>query len=1083
MVVKITYKTIESGVQSTRPYDISNSTDIHAKLLKYNNSGTCIYEHEIEAKKNQEYNNYLLIEVNETLETGSYGLEVTGVDEFGKIWRFKLKPGELFQIVDSTSASSYEDGAYVNFDAEIGVIGINTPVGETKRYTDQQISALHEQVNEEAMSYANSALEQAITYTDTQISSVYNDINNINSYIGTLDDRLTDVEGALANHSSYIDTLQQDLEQLSHTVSSNETDIESKHSILDNQVQQINSRLSIAEQAITTNETDIEQKHTQLTNTVTQLTNTVNANETDIESKVAAINSRIDDVQSGAAPLDALDNYYTKAQTRAWVGEQLSDYYTASATNDLLNTTNEVISEALNEFNDTLDNFNTKVNNYRDATTAVSNGLNQVSGRLTEIENNYVDSSDLANYATTSDLQDAIDDLVGGAPAALDTLKELADQLQNDGSAISSITNTLATKANSADLATVATTGDYDDLNNKPTLPTKTSDLTNDSGFLTQHQDISGKANKADLATVATTGNYADLIGKPTIPTKTSQLTNDAGFLTQHQDISGKANSADLATVATSGSYNDLSDKPTIPTKTSDLTNDLYFVKGVDLQAEYPTRSQVNAQLSDVAETVAEAMTEFDSRLDVMEAKTIPTKTSDLTNDSGFLTQHQTLKTVNNQSLIGTGNITISGGASSYNDLTDKPTIPTKTSDLTNDSGFLTQHQDISGKANTADLATVATSGSYNDLVNKPTIPTKTSDLTNDTDYISSSNLATVATSGSYKDLTNKPTIPTVPGDNVPKNCTITATYAYVTSQSKYGAKIIIEVLNLRNNYINDTTYNEPIDINTSFNTSLSSYCSYYENKNVYLWVRYSNSNAQTSISDDTGWLKLKEQTSDFVVYLGELFFVGNANEFEILATYQSSSPTPVIPKKRIGYCHYINAHKFLTSHQKLKTINNESIVGSGNIDIDYTDEFEVVSEALGNLAERIDVGKKVKRPAVYYTQEQCNLYNQNLEGGILIGSELTAEQATAVNTALETTYSEGDTILDTDANNYNATLTGAKTTSDIYEEAKIVDKTVKEYVDENTANAVTSTTTGLKIEIVNALPATTDPNTLYIIK
>ena len=50
------------------------------------------------------------------------------------------------------------------------------------------------------------------------------------------------------------------------------------------------------------------------------------------------------------------------------------------------------------------------------------------------------------------------------------------------------------------------------------------------------------------------------------IPTKVSQLTNDSGYLTQHQDISGKANIADLAAVATSGSYNDLSNKPTIPT-------------------------------------------------------------------------------------------------------------------------------------------------------------------------------------------------------------------------------------------------------------------------------------------------------------------------------------------------------------------------------------------------------------------------------------------------------------------------------------------------------------------------------------
>ena len=60
--------------------------------------------------------------------------------------------------------------------------------------------------------------------------------------------------------------------------------------------------------------------------------------------------------------------------------------------------------------------------------------------------------------------------------------------------------------------------GDYNDLTNKPTIPTKTSQLTNNSGFitsipdeyvteteldnkgyLTQHQDISGKADKSTL--------------------------------------------------------------------------------------------------------------------------------------------------------------------------------------------------------------------------------------------------------------------------------------------------------------------------------------------------------------------------------------------------------------------------------------------------------------------------------------------------------------------------------------------------------------------------------------------------------
>ena len=57
----------------------------------------------------------------------------------------------------------------------------------------------------------------------------------------------------------------------------------------------------------------------------------------------------------------------------------------------------------------------------------------------------------------------------------------------------------------------------------------------------------------------------------------------------------------------------------------------------------------------------------------------------------------------------------------SYNDLTDKPTIPTKTSDLQNDSGFITSvlWDDVVNKPT---FATVATSGSYNDLTDKPYI-------------------------------------------------------------------------------------------------------------------------------------------------------------------------------------------------------------------------------------------------------------------------------------------------------------------------------------------------------------------------
>jgi hypothetical protein len=45
---------------------------------------------------------------------------------------------------------------------------------------------------------------------------------------------------------------------------------------------------------------------------------------------------------------------------------------------------------------------------------------------------------------------------------------------------------------------------------------------------LTEHQSLSEYAKKTELFS----GSYNDLTNKPTIPTKTRQLTNDSNFLT-----------------------------------------------------------------------------------------------------------------------------------------------------------------------------------------------------------------------------------------------------------------------------------------------------------------------------------------------------------------------------------------------------------------------------------------------------------------------------------------------------------------------------------------------------------------------
>lgn len=102
-------------------------------------------------------------------------------------------------------------------------------------------------------------------------------------------------------------------------------------------------------------------------------------------------------------------------------------------------------------------------------------------------------------------------------------------------------------KADKADLSAVATSGSYADLKNKPTIPTKTSDLTNDSGFITEYTETDPTVPawaKASSKPSYTASEVGALPSTTVIPTKTSDLTNDSGFLTQHQDISGKADKA-----------------------------------------------------------------------------------------------------------------------------------------------------------------------------------------------------------------------------------------------------------------------------------------------------------------------------------------------------------------------------------------------------------------------------------------------------------------------------------------------------------------------------------------------------------
>lgn len=74
------------------------------------------------------------------------------------------------------------------------------------------------------------------------------------------------------------------------------------------------------------------------------------------------------------------------------------------------------------------------------------------------------------------------------------------------------------------DLSRVATTGSYYDLTNLPVIPTRTSELENDSGFLVE-VDLPTKTSQLE--------NDSGYITAEAVPTKVSQLENDSGYLTE----------------------------------------------------------------------------------------------------------------------------------------------------------------------------------------------------------------------------------------------------------------------------------------------------------------------------------------------------------------------------------------------------------------------------------------------------------------------------------------------------------------------------------------------------------------------
>lgn len=166
----------------------------------------------------------------------------------------------------------------------------------------------------------------------------------------------------------------------------------------------------------------------------------------------------------------------------------------------------------------------------------------------------------------------------------------------------------------------------WDNISNQPSIPSKTSELTNDSNYATTEQ-IPTKNSQ-----LQNDSNYANT---SQIPTKNSQLTNDSNYTTM-SDVE-KKNYTTMAAVLEKKYQN--SDQVVTITKN---TVTAAFIKTLGLLVGDQIQMGPNAKIT---------------WANVTNQPSIPNKTSQLTNDSNYATTGQ---------------------------------IPTKNSQLTNDSGYTT---------------------------------------------------------------------------------------------------------------------------------------------------------------------------------------------------------------------------------------------------------------------------------------------------------------------------------------------------------------------------------------------------------
>ena len=164
-------------------------------------------------------------------------------------------------------------------------------------------------------------------------------------------------------------------------------------------------------------------------------------------------------------------------------------------------------------------------------------------------------------------------------------------------------------------------------------VATESADGLMSSSDKAKLNDVESGAQENVIESVSVNGADVQIVGKGVdinVPTALSSLVDDVGYLTEESDptVPRWAKAAEKPTY-TAAEVGALADDTVIPSKTSELTNDSGFITGyTETDPTVPAWAKAASKPTYTAAEVGA----------LPSSTVIPTKTSELTNDSGFVT-------------------------------------------------------------------------------------------------------------------------------------------------------------------------------------------------------------------------------------------------------------------------------------------------------------------------------------------------------------------------------------------------------------------------------------------------------------